>query len=125
GTQQEKSFSTSLSSHIDMLKIFGDINEENYDMIEELIYWITVFEDKNIIIQKINEKYPEIKEKQINQLLRLNYNGWGRISKKLLNELPTKDNETIIDTMLNNPLVFMEVLSDDRFNLNERIAKRN
>src|SRR5690625_6169198 len=49
GTQEENRFSTNLSSYIDMWQIFGDLNKIDHKMLEELIYWISVFEDKEII----------------------------------------------------------------------------
>src|SRR5699024_1583762 len=88
GTQQDDRFNSSLASYIDMMRIFGEVNEQNEMMIEEIIYWITVFEDKNIIDYKIKEKYPHISEAQRNKLVNLSYSGWGRLSKKLLDELP-------------------------------------
>lgn len=127
GTQQESRFGSSLSTFIDMTNIFGEINEHNFSMIEEIIYWITVFEDKNILKEKIVEKYPHISKKQLKQILRLNYKGWGRLSKKLLDELPADqvNNWTIIDVMEQEAKVFMEVLSVEKYDLNDRIAKIN
>ena len=50
GTQKEERFSTSLSTYIDMEKVFGDLSNVNNKMLEDIIYWITVFEEKNIKI---------------------------------------------------------------------------
>lgn len=127
GTQKEDRFSTNLSTYIDMENIFGDLSQIDINMLEEIIYWITVFEDKEIIAFKIREKYPQITEEQINRLVHLNYSGWGRLSHRLLNEMPVEkgDKQTILDVMKNESLVFMEVLSVPRFNFKERIAKIN
>jgi len=127
GTQQENRFSTSLSTFIDMKQIFGEITANHQEMIEELIYWITVFEDKDIIEFKIKEKYPEITTKQLRRLINLPYTGWGRLSKKLLDELPAdrQENKTILDIMNDEPIVFMEVLSIEKYDLENRITKIN
>ena len=54
-------------------------------MIEELIYWITIFEDKSILKRKIEQKYSDkLSEEQINKIVKLKYAGWSRLSKKLL-----------------------------------------
>src|SRR5690625_2553668 len=55
------------------------------------------------------------------------YSGWGRLSRKLIDEMPinSQQNDTILSLMEREPLVFMEVISNDEFNLNERIAKMN
>lgn len=127
GTQKEDRFGTSLSSFIDMNRIFGDIKTVDQKMLEEIIYWISVFEEKDIIELKIKEKYPHITKSQIRSLTNLSYTGWGRLSKKLVNELPAdKQNHlTILDVMKEEPLVFMEVLSIEKYNLEDRILEMN
>lgn len=127
GTQKEDRFGTSLSSHIDMERIFGEINNENKKIIEEIIYWISVFEEKDILAFKIKEKYHHITKEQIKRLQSLNYTGWGRLSRKLLDELivDTSTNKTILDIMKQDTLVFMEVLTIEKYNLEERITRMN
>lgn len=127
GTQKEDRFGSSLSSFITLSNIFSNIDDSNQDMLEELIYWITVFEDKDIIKLKINEKYKNISDKQIKALINLPFVGWGRLSHKLINELPadTNNNVTILDIMKQEPVVFMEVLGTEKYRLNERITKLN
>lgn len=127
GTQKEDRFGSSLSSFIDMQRIFGSLKNINFDMLEEVIYWITVFEEKDIIAMKIREKYSGISEKQINNLINLNYTGWGRLSKCIIDELPADEvnHLTILDIMKNEPSVFMEVMAVEKYNLNERIADIN
>src|SRR5699024_7618090 len=46
GTQKEDRFGSSLSSHIDLEKIFNHVDSHDKKMLEQIIYWITVFEDK-------------------------------------------------------------------------------
>lgn len=127
GTQREDRFSTNLSTHIDMHSLFGDLDHINPKMLEEIIYWISVFEEKDIIELKIKESYPAINQKQINQLINKNYTGWGRLSNKLLNEFPADkvNGLTIVEVMERNSRVFMEVLSEEKYNLEERISKVN
>lgn len=127
GTQKEDRFGTSLSTHITMKNIFNDMREQDLSMLEELIYWITVFEDKEIIKMKIKEKYKTITENQINILSNLPLAGWGRLSNRLINELPAdmKDNLTILELMKRDTVVFMEVLGTEKYQLNERITKLN
>lgn len=127
GTQKEDRFSSSLSTYIDMKNILDDIELENNEMIEEIIYWITVFEEKDILEMKIKEKYSHFSSEQIKRLVQLNYSGWGRLSRKLLDEIPAnpQHHETIIELMEREPLVFMEVMSNPAFHLDERIAKIN
>lgn len=127
GTQKEDRFGSSLSTLIDMKRIFGSLDEIDFNMLEEVVYWITVFEEKDIIITKIREKYPNINKKQTKSIINLNYTGWGRLSKKLIDELPADkiNHLTILDIMKNEPKVFMEVMSTEKYNLNQRIAAIN
>ena len=127
GTQDENRFSTNLSSHIDMKQIFGKISQENYKMFEELIYWISVFEDKDIIELKVKEKYPHITNQQIKQLQAKSYAGWGRVSRKLLGEMPIDSVKklTYLEIMENEPKVFMEILHEEKYDLKDRIAIMN
>jgi CRISPR-associated endonuclease Csn1 len=127
GTQKEDQFGASLSTLIDMQKVFGPFTDIDFNMLEEIIYWITVFEEKDIIAIKVKEKYPDINKQQIRKLLNLNYTGWGRLSRRLVDELPADqvDHLTILEIMQNEPKVFMEVMSIEKYNLTERIADIN
>lgn len=127
GTQKEHAFGSSLSSFIDMVNIFGKVDDTNINMIEDIIYWITVFEDKQIVELKIKERYPQVTSEQLKQLLRLNYTGWGRLSRKLLDGIPADEvsNRTIIEVMENESQVFMEVLTTEKYLLQEKISKIN
>ncbi|MFP3514364.1 CRISPR-associated endonuclease Cas9 REC1/REC2 domain-containing protein, partial [Peribacillus sp. SIMBA_075] len=49
GTQKENSFSSSLTGYITMKSILGEAVDDHPAMVEELIYWITVFEDREIL----------------------------------------------------------------------------
>src|SRR5690625_7752935 len=109
-----------------MLQILGDLNKIYHKMLEELIYWISVFEDKEIIELKIKEKYPTITTKQINQLLSKSYTGWGRLSSKLLGEMPIDKvkNLTFLVFMDIEPKVLMEILVEEKYVLKEGIVRK-
>ncbi|MFC6118318.1 type II CRISPR RNA-guided endonuclease Cas9 [Macrococcoides bohemicum] len=122
GTQDETKFVSKLSTYQDMNRIIGDV-ENNYDMIEEIVLWITIFEDKNILEDKIKEKYSELSKKQIEQLKKLNYSGWGRISEKLL----THDYKgfTVIDLLRRTDQNFMEIITSKDYGFKEFISDEN
>src|SRR5699024_3492770 len=127
GTQKEDKFGTSLSSYITMRNIFPTMNEKDFPMMEELIYWITTFEDKEIIKIKIKEKYDQLTDNQVNKLIRLPFAGWGRLSRKLINGLPAdmKRSQTILDIMKEQSVGFMEILGTEKYQLNSRISNIN
>src|SRR5699024_2752628 len=84
-------------------------------------------EEKDILELKVKEKYPSVTKDQIRLIQNLNYTGWGRLSRRLIDELivDTSKNRTLLDIMKQDTVVFMEVLSLDKYNLKERIAKMN
>lgn len=111
GFQKEDEFASSLSSYIDFTRIFGEITEENRKMIEEIIYWLTVFEERDIVKRKIKQKYGEqVSDSQMKQILKLRYIGWGKLSEKFLNG--------IRGTYKNEKKTIMEILREHRGNLN-------
>ncbi|GEP84191.1 CRISPR-associated protein, Csn1 family [Staphylococcus piscifermentans] len=122
GTQNESKFATKLSTYNDMKSIFGSV-ESRRDMIEQLVLWITIFEDKAILKEKIQEKYPNITENQLSQIIKLNYSGWGRLSEKLLTE--EVNNRSVIDLMYNTENNFMEIITDKTLGFVEFIKNSN
>lgn len=119
GTQDEKGFAANLNSYIDFVKIFGnEFVHENNGMIEQLIEWLTVFEDKKIIERKISQNYPELSDDIIKKITRLRYSGWSKLSKKLLIGLTTFIDEksyTIMDILWNKNLNFMQIINSERY----------
>ena len=131
GLQGDKKASASLESYIDFKNIFGKIDSSNIEMIERLIEWITVFTDKKIIDRKIKSEYPEIASNKeiLNKILKLKYKGWGRLSKKLLNEIYVIDSYqnrlTIIDKLRNSDLNFMQIINDKKLGFDKKIKQEN
>ena len=56
GYQGGDNFASSMSSYITFKNIFGEINMSNIDIIEQIIYWLTIFDDKKIIKRKFVKK---------------------------------------------------------------------
>lgn len=122
GLSDLNKFNSSLASYIDMKNIFGDVNEDNYKIIEEIIYWITIFEDKKILKRKINEKYPEISEDKIKLILKLRYAGWSRLSKKLIDGIKGvegQDQRTIIEILREEKENFMQIINNKKYPFKE------
>lgn len=129
GLQKGTAFASSLSSWIDFTAIFGEINDTNYDMIEEIILWLTLFTEKEIVERSIRNTYPEVKDGQVNKIVKLisKYKGYGRLSRKLLDGIvdSTDYHKTIIEHMRENPDVFMRVLNDEKYEYKHAIEKEN
>ena len=123
-----------LESYRDFKKILGD--KFNTEHVENIILWLTIFdkrEGKKLVKEKIKKDYRNIyTEDQILEILELNYNGWGKFSRKLLTEISSEklfNEETgeclnIINAMRNNNILFMELLAD-RFDYISQIEEFN
>ena len=77
-----------------------------------------MFEDKKILAKKL-QKYSDIfSEDQLRTILKLNYNGWGRLSRELLDGIiaHTPYGElTVIETMRHSKDNFMQIIQSDRY----------
>ncbi len=130
GFQKENACSTSLTPWIDFTKIFGKINESNYDFIEKIIYDVTVFEDKKILRRRLKKEY-DLDEEKIKKILKLKYSGWSRLSKKLLSGIKTKYKdstrtpETVLEVMERTNMNLMQVINDEKLGFKKTIDDAN
>ena len=129
GFQKEDGFASSLSSLIDFTRIFGHVDEKNEAMIENLILWNSLFSDKKILAKKIHKEYPDLGQDIVTAVVRLDYQGWGRLSRKLLTEVTTVNGEgrlmSIMDLLRETQETFMEILFDDAYGFQDAIEKEN
>ena len=86
-TGMDQQIATKLTSHRDMVRILGE--NFDYSMAEDIIRYITIFgESKDMLHQVLKNHYGErLTEEQIKKLEKLKYAGWGRLSKRFLNEI--------------------------------------
>ena len=119
GTAKEKSFASSRKSYLDFTNKIGiEITPKTQKAIEEIIKWITLFEDKKILAKKLQQYSDIFNEDQLRTILKLNYSGWGRLSHKLLDGITahTPYGElTVIDTMRSSKDNFMQIIQSDRY----------
>lgn len=127
GFQKEDKFASSLTSYIDFANIFGTVDSSNTEMIENLILWVSLFEDKKILKRKIKTQYPQITDGQLEKICKLKYSGWSRLSRKLLDEIAIMGKngkkQTIIDTMRNTYKNFMQIITSDELGFNKLIEE--
>lgn len=125
GYQKEKEFSTSRKSYIKFVQIFGEINKSNEAKIEEIIKWLTLFEDRTIVEEKLRITYPEISESDISKLVKLNLRGWGRFSEKLLCGIKNVDSygnsRNILDYLYETNMNFMQIINKKDLSFKEKI----
>ncbi|MFT8400449.1 MAG: type II CRISPR RNA-guided endonuclease Cas9 [Lentilactobacillus diolivorans] len=116
GLSDPERFNSSLGTYIDFKEIFGDQvdNPDRQDDYEKIIEWSTVFEDRQIYEAKLRT-LEWLTEDQIQALKTKRYNGWGRLSKKLLTGIVDENGERIIDVLWNTNQNFMQVQSQESF----------
>ncbi len=141
GFQKETGFVSSKKSYIDFKKILGSVNKNNYEMIEKIILWITLFEDKKILKSKIKKEYTELSTEQVKEICKLKYKGWSRLSKELLIDLKATGNspkmtviysknidtvgKNIIEIMRVTNENFMQIIENKELGFSEAIQKEN
>lgn len=124
GFAEVDKFMSNMASYIDMKELFGAVNENNIEMVEKIIEWITIFEDKKILKRKITNQY-HLDEKVINKLTKKNYSGWSRLSKELLTELKAYDDgRNIMEKLKFTKDNFMQIINNDQYGFNKQIEDR-
>ncbi|MCI8428699.1 MAG: type II CRISPR RNA-guided endonuclease Cas9 [Lachnospiraceae bacterium] len=113
-------FKASLSSYHALKKIFGEEldNCSVQQMAEDIILWITLYgEDQKMLRRVIRQHYGQVlDEEQLKALSRLKFQGWGRLSRRFLNELEgtdctTGECMTIMQGLRNTQNNLMQLLS--------------
>ncbi len=127
-------FKASLTSYIELKnKVFGDEIEKYsvQELAEKIINWVTLYgDDKNLLCRVLKKECGDkLTDGQIKEILRLKFNGWGRLSEYFLDKLEGADCEsgecfTIIGGLWNTQNNLMQLLSQ-RFTFTKEIKKEN
>lgn len=132
GYSAENKFANNMQSYIDFFGENGIFENTSYDIedAEKIIEWITIFDDKDILENKIRDNYKKLNESQIQQILGKKYTGWGSLSKRLLTTKYYKDKETelyksILDLMEETDENFMQIINNDKYNFQQMIQEFN
>lgn len=127
----EKQFNASLSTYHDLLKIIKDKefmdNPKNGEILENIIHTLTIFEDREMIKKRLDQYNSIFNEKVIKALSRKHYNGWGKLSAKLINGIRDKQTgKTILDYLMDDGKSnrnFMQLIKDDGLSFTKIIDK--
>lgn len=128
--KENKSFNASLGTYHDLKKILDKSfldDKVNEEVIEDIIKTLTLFEDIEMIQQRL-QKYSDILTKQqLKKLERRHYTGWGRLSYKLINGIRNKENnKTILDYLIDDGSAnrnFMQLINDDALSFKQIIQE--
>ncbi len=97
---------------------------------ELIVLNITLFgEDTTLLKRRLSLLFPQLSEGQIKSLSSLNYNGWGRLSKKFLEGITAPSPETgevwtVIRAMWESNDNLMQILSEN-YQFNESLEQEN
>lgn len=127
----EKQFNSSLSTYHDLLKIIKDKefmdDSKNEAILENIVHTLTIFEDREMIKQRLAQYDSLFDEKVIKALTRRHYTGWGKLSAKLINGIcDKKTGKTILDYLIDDGEInrnFMQLINDDGLSFKEIIQK--
>ncbi len=132
GYSADGKFANNLQSYIDFFSENGIFSGTEYkeDDAEKIIELITIFDDKDILEDKIRKEYTALSNKQIKQIIDKKYSGWGNLSNKLLTTKYYKDKETgikksIIDLMYETDKNFMQIINNDEYGFQSMIKENN
>ena len=132
GYSADGRFANNLQSYIDFFCENGIFVDTSYneDDADQIIEWITIFDDKDILEKKIKDTYLELSDLQIKKAISKKYSGWGKLSKKLLTTPYYKDKTTnikksIMDLMYETEENFMQIINNDEYKLQDMIKEFN
>ena len=122
----DKDFANDYSSYYQMKNIFGEeFIDGNLDIVENIIKYITIINDKNRLEKRIEREYGNIiSTENIKKLKALNYSDWGRLSEEFIAKLffiniKTGEKTTIIDELWNTNQNLQEILFNSSYTLND------
>lgn len=118
-------FKASLKPWIDMKKIFGS-SLPSMDRMETMIEEITLFGADKKMLGRMLEKHKDLSTGQVKSLVKLKYEGWGRLSRKLLTETyPNPDAKGVdkaVDRTSGELMNLITALEKTNYNLMELLA---
>lgn len=132
GYSAEQKFANNMQSYVDFFGERGIFKDTNYsiDDAEKIIEWITIFEDKDILKNKILNEFKELSNLKVQAILQKKYKGWSGLSKKLLThkyyaENDFEEKKSILDLMIETDKNFMQIINDDTYKFQDMIASLN
>lgn len=100
-------------------------NYELFEVYEKIAEILTVFNDGKIkrraLEKLLGEKFPKA---AIDLLVKQNFVGWGRLSKKCLCGVENEDGQNVLETMYSTSKNFMEVISGDTLGFKEAFEQK-
>lgn len=132
GYSADGAFANNMQSYIDFFGENGIFEGTSYNEkdAEDIIEWITIFEDKDILKDKVIKNYPELNNEKVKSILNKKYKGWGKLSRKLLTtkyylSKETNTKKSILDLMYETKENFMQIINNEEYNFDKMINDIN
>ena len=147
GGQGESGLESKMGSYIFFAKdIFGvdELSRAEYPVIEKIILWNTLFEDRSILKEKLQDEFGPsgngmLDAEQIKKICKKRLTGWGRLSEKFLTgiriDTQAGRSMSIMDVLregnpsserrLGETMVMMEILHDNTLGFQEKVDEHN
>lgn len=147
GGQGESGLESKMGSYIFFAKdIFGvdELSRAEYPVIEKIILWNTLFEDRSILKEKLQDEFGPsgngmLDAEQIKKICKKRLTGWGRMSEKFLTgiriDTQAGRSMSIMDVLregnpsserrLGETMVMMEILHDNTLGFQEKVDEHN
>lgn len=112
GLSDPKKFNSSLSTYNSWRKAFPEQidNLQFREDIEKMIEWATVFEDRQILAEKLKE-IDWLTPKQVKFVVGQKLIGWGKLSRKLLEGIKDKNGKSIISSLYTTRRNFIQIIN--------------
>lgn len=136
----DNEFNSTLSSYVKLYRIMNDKLETNEgeNFVERLIYLKTIYgKTTKFILKVLRQEFKEyieknIGEEKLNKIVKIEFDCWGRLSRKLLLDISFEDIrdgkkqrfENVLEALRTTNYNFMELMSNN-FNLIEKIEEFN
>ena len=147
GGQGESGLGSKMGSYIFFAKdIFGvdELSRAEYPVIEKIILWNTLFEDRSILKEKLQDEFGPsgngmLDAEQIKKICKKRLTCWGRLSEKFLTgiriDTQAGRSMSIMDVLregnpsserrLGETMVMMEILHDNTLGFQEKVDEHN
>lgn len=147
GGQGESGLESKMGSYIFFAKdIFGvdELSRAEYPVIEKIILWNTLFEDRSILKEKLQDEFGPsgngmLDAEQIKKICKKRLTCWGRLSEKFLTgiriDTQAGRSMSIMDVLregnpsserrLGETMVMMEILHDNTLGFQEKVDEHN
>ncbi|MGN1337829.1 MAG: type II CRISPR RNA-guided endonuclease Cas9 [Candidatus Coprovivens sp.] len=132
GYSADGQFANNMQSYVDFFGENGIFEGTSYNEndADQIIEWITIFDDKDILENKVKNEFKELNQLSLKKITNKKYSGWGSLSKKLLctpyyKDKKTEINKSILDLMYETEDNFMQIINNDEYKFQEMIKLEN